>query len=276
MPTKTKAQQSKEVMTKATTREASEAVKALNKLKVPNTVDVAEAGKRKTKAMEVYERAVALEVTDAASLELAGVFVNKCTAYVKAVDENFNPLETKLRAAKKAATEAVSEFVSFKSTINGPVLEGRAIVDGKIRVYEAAEKKRVDDLNAKAIADAKKKAEDDRKKQIDELKEQGTPEAKDAIKALKEEPVEIKPVFVPEPTKIAGLSHGEAWTSDIDRPDPDKALFALIQAAVKDFDRYGKFLEPNWTRINTEARNEKAKFDVPGYRAYDKGKTSHR
>lgn len=255
---------------------ASKAIKVLETVTVPTSMDSAEVEKTKKEVSKVYEFADSLEISDHTTLEKAENFTRACSEHEKKVKKTFEKIITKMKEAKKAAADAYAEVNGFVNNLIAPVVEAKRLADSKARAYRDEEQRRIAIENEKRRQEAIKAEEEKRKKEIEELKAAGTKEAKEAARELKK--AEIIPTFVEEKElpKVQGVSHRQAWTSERDALTDHEALEKLVKAAAQDFKTYGRFLTANMTALNAEARLMKNRFSVPGYRAVDQGATMHR
>jgi hypothetical protein len=249
----------------------------LRDLEIPKKLDAVQVEALRKEAMKIYTLAEAMAVTDKETKTGAEKLIKACTEYLTKVKNYFKD-ELAARAEKKRQAAAEKkELDDLIDAISDLIKDARSELDIKTNDYITAENRRIEEENRKKIFEAQKKAEEEKRKEIESLKKMGTPEAKQAVRELKAAPTVAAPVQMEE--KVASYSgsiHRQLWTAQATAADIQVSLKLLVEAAAKDFDRYGKFLQPNWPSINSEARNEKEKFCVPGFMAFDKGSTAHK
>lgn len=259
------------------TKAINRSVKALEVVKIPSSLNQAQADKIRKKALQIYELARAMNVVDNETKLSAEKLSKSCSDFIKSTKAEYKEELDKRVKAKQDAERDRKELVDLLDTFLSVVKDAMDDLDAKNRAYIAAENRRIEEENRKKMIEAQEAADKAKEKEIESLKEIGTAEAKQAIKELKEAPTVAAPVKLESQVKGSfGTVNAACWTSDIEGNDESAAIKKLVLAAAKDFDRYGKYLVPAWPVINSAARNDKEKFDVPGFKAWDKGKTSHR
>lgn len=251
-------------------------VKTMDLAKIPAKINPQQVMAFREKTTIAFATADSLIITDIETKTTAEALAESCSDLRKRVKAFFKPQLDEATEKKRQATAEKAELDAVIDTMTAVLKDAQDIADRKVRDYIRAENQRIDDANRKRALEAQKKAEEEKEAKVSELKDIGTPEAKRAAKELAAAPVAAAPVELERKIGTsAGTVNQQAWTSAIEGEDEDQALLVLIIAASIN-PAYRKYLIPNWPAINRAAVADKEKFDVPGFRAFDKGKTLHR
>lgn len=158
-----------------------------------------------------------LVVENAQDLTKAAEALKLCNQYIKQVHADFDPPIQKAHQAHQAMTALRGKYLA-------PVERAKAFINSKVSVYRVEERRRLDELAQKRMAEAKekKRQEEEANKKILEdessltaqhLKNIGEYDAATAVEdegvSVPEAPLEVAPVV--EEEKPEGMSFRDNW-----------------------------------------------------------------
>jgi hypothetical protein len=258
-------------------------VKTMDLAKIPSKIDAKQVAAFREKTKMAFATADALIITDIETKTTAEALATACSDLKKRVKAWIKPQLDEATEKKRAATAEKAEIDAVIDTMTNVLKDAQDIADRKVREYIRAENQRIDDANRKKELEAQKKAEEEKKAQVAELKDIGTPEAKRAAKELAAAPVAAASVELERKIGTsAGTVNQQKWeakaipTTADETGDEAAALAALVEAAYKEPAFFMKYLIINWPAVNRAAVADKEKFSIPGFIAYDAGKTLHK
>lgn len=258
-------------------------VKTMDLAKIPGKIDAKQVAAFREKTKIAFDTADAIIITDIETKTTAEALATACSDLKKRVKAWIKPQLDEATEKKRQATAEKAELDAVIDTMTAVLKDAQDIADRKVRDYIRAENQRIEDENRKRELEAQKKAEEEKKAKVAELKDIGTPEAKRAAQELAAAPVAAAPVELERKIGTsAGTVNQMKWeakaiptTADGTR-DEAAALILLIEAAYKEPEKYVKYLIINWPAVRSAAVHDKEKFNIPGFVAYDAGKTLHK
>lgn len=190
----------------------------------------------------LVQRATALTIFDAPSLDVAAAFLRDCATAKKSV-------EAKLAPAVDAAHKAHKALTALRSDLCAPFDKARAVVEPKVLEFQRAEAARREEERRAAEAAAKKAAEEAQLAAALDAAEAGHDDAAEAI--LEEKPLVV--AFAPPPApKVDGVTERVTYSAKV-------VDFAALVASGR-----LELLLPNQSALDGLARALKGAMNIPG------------
>lgn len=215
---------------------------AVTKSKKPPHTPADQLEARKKKMLLVSKRfedeAAAFRITNPETCTTGRAIIARCTDHIKEMETWARPRIAEANALHKGLTG------DLKLLIAGPKA-AKAILSGKLATYD----KEQDRLRQELADKQRAEAEAARAAEVEELEDDGDLDAADS---LEEAPL------LPLPPVPA-------------RAKPQDGVRATVTWKAREIDASKtprKFLQPNLTAINAEARTQKKDFEVEGWEAY--------
>lgn len=225
----------------------------MNELVIPPQVEEAKAA-----IAPVVARANALVVTNVEEHTTAMQMLGEVMAADRKVKAIFAPAIEAAMESKRKAERARAEIVQLRDNVLASVTQAIETIGRACKDFEA-EERRVARLNQERInAEAAAKQEEQR---LLEAAMADTPEEADAIMDEPIRPVRT-PTVTPELAKVPGITSRELWSYEI----TNKAEFlAWASEPANNF-----YATENPVALNSRARAEKDKLNIPGVKAVSK------
>lgn len=204
-----------------------------------------------TQGGAVLAKAREMKVTTQAGWATAGEFLKDIKTVQKMIDDKFDPILKKQRAAMEEVRALKSELRRIPDEAEAAVKQAMAAYAEKMRRQREEEERR-------KYEEARAKAEEERRRLLEEARKKRD---REEVKRLKEEPVAVAPVEVKRPTpKLDGIKTYQTWSAEV------TDVSTLIKA-VADGKADQSLLLPNATRLNSLARELKSELSIPGVKA---------
>jgi len=240
-----------------------------------------------TKTGAVLAKAKEMKVTTRAAWTAAGKFLNDIKTVQKRIDDKFDPILKKQRAALDEVRALKAELRRIPDQAEEAVKEAMAKYAAKMRQQREEEerakleiaRKEAEKQRAKEMAELerqRKAAEAERAKELAAAKKDRDAKALQDMKRLQEEerkreaeeaerlknaPVAVAPVEVKRATpKTDGITTRQIWSAEV---FDFKKLVDAVAAGTVDMD----FILPHATMLNAVAREQKSNMAVPGVKA---------
>jgi len=162
----------------------------------------------------------------------------------------------RISPAKSAADRAHQEICDLEKVLRGPLLKSRPLLKQKIGDWRVEQKRLADEGNRQRALAAQRLAEEETLDRAVTLERQGQGEAAAALLSV---PAVASPISVAAPRiEARGVAIRENWSAEL------VDLRLLIAWVAEDIQGRYHFLSANGPALNSEARNRKAGFNVPG------------
>ena len=206
--------------------------------------------KLEERALSWPEKAMRLEVVDAASHQFAGEMLLGIKDLERENKEHH-------RDIKKKQREALNETMIAEKRILIPLQTAEGIIKTKIAQYQRVERRKADEERQRLEAIARRQREEEALRAAAEAETEGATEAE--VDAILDEPVVATVVTTPPPPKVEGISTSTIYAAEV----TDKGALIKSVAAGQQPD---KLLDPNMKALNQMARALKEALNIPGVR----------
>lgn len=203
-------------------------------------------------ALSVRDEAIALQIVDQQSYDVAAVKFEAVSALEKQIKEHYGPLKQKAHEAHKAICSAENSMLT-------PVSQAKQVLSRSIGAWDAEQERLRREEQRRLEEEARKRAEEEAQKLALEAIDHGASEEEvDSI--VKEATTAPLPVAHAAPTyqRAAGMFTRETWRAEL------VSLPSLIKAAAENPAAFQQYLTVNMSAANAAARNQKSAFKVPG------------
>lgn len=203
-------------------------------------------------SLTMPQQARELKVTDAPSYQRAAEFLKAIKALRQKAADTF---DKHIAAAFRAHRDLVEE----KRKVEAPLTEAEGVVKRALSDFDAAERRRREEAQRQADAEARKKAEDERVARAAAMEREARatddPALEfEAIRMIEEPaPVVAAPTVAVETPKVAGITHRDNWK------------FRITNAALIP----REYLVPDEKRIGGVVRSLKDATNIPGVVVYN-------
>ena len=211
--------------------------------------------------LALFERMVAISVTDQETYDLAAGLLKEERAFSKETTEFFEPI-------REITYGMYQRVLEIKKGIQGVVQQQASLLSKSVIDFERkqeAERQRL-----------QRELEERQRREQDELKLQAAAAAEAAgcdeasMQTILNAPdTTPKPIAPPTFQRVSNVIRREAWAAEV------TDLWALVKAVAKD-KKLLPLLEANMPALNAQARSLKTAMQIPGVRAVDKGSVAVR